>query len=407
MLMRFFLRYKLWIKQTVYILSFVIILVALVSFSQIIENIRSEAVSYVRFRISVFENLLQSEQPKDISFLFQNLVSKTAYPAVLTDADTIPQAWINLDLDEDTDTLTQVRQRVSELADQYQPIPIRYDRITIAYYYYGEPAYLIRLEWLPYAVLGLITIIFVIANYGYNVIRQSEKRFIWYGMAKEAAHQLGTPLSSVQGWMDLIREDGFKTEYIDEINRDLDRIQLVVNRFSEIGSTSRLQIINIVEIASATLDYFRERAPKISRNVEFHLQTETNVLTVHGNPLLLIWVLENLVKNALDSMTAEQGTIAIQIQSEQKWVVVRVVDTGSGIKSEFRRRIFEPGFTTKRRGWGIGLSLSKRIVDHIHRGHLFVEKTEAGVGTTMRMDLRASTESSDAPQPPVFDNSSN
>lgn len=251
--------------------------------------------------------------------------------------------------------------------------------------YYGESSLLKQIKYFPLIqllVAGLFIIVTLIAVTTRNKSTQNQ---VWAGMAKETAHQLGTPLSSLQGWVELLRETKGTENIAMEMSKDVDRLKLVSDRFGKIGSTPQLEEANIVLQVEQMVAYIKRRSPdKVLFSVNTNNEGEINAMI---NTPLFDWVIENLLKNALDAMEG-RGSIAIQIKDETAQVIVDVTDSGKGISQKNLSKVFKPGFTTKKRGWGLGLSLSKRIIEQYHKGDLFVKHSEPGKGTTFRIVLK-------------------
>jgi signal transduction histidine kinase len=225
----------------------------------------------------------------------------------------------------------------------------------------------------------LVTLLALRGNY------RSAQNQVWAGMAKETAHQLGTPVSSLEGWVEMLKEKNSEEQIVNELSKDVDRLRLVSDRFGKIGSTPQLEKTDLVKQISNMVEYIRKRAPgKISFIINTHGQQQVNAMI---SAPLFDWVIENLLKNALDAMEG-RGSITIDIKDEKDAVNIDVTDTGKGISIQNIRKVFRPGFTTKKRGWGLGLSLSRRIINQYHKGEIFVKHSEIGKGTTFRIVLR-------------------
>lgn len=252
-------------------------------------------------------------------------------------------------------------------------------------YYYGNTQLLNEVKYYPLIQL-LIVIVFIILILTLISIRnKSTQNQVWAGMAKETAHQMGTPLSSLQGWLEMLKEDSASDTIVKEMEKDVSRLKLVSDRFSKIGSTPKLESSNVIYQVQSMVEYMKKRAPG---RVDFSVQThDREFLNAMISPPLFDWVIENLLKNALDAMEGK-GKISADIQDHADEIIVDISDTGKGISSANLVRIFKPGFTTKKRGWGLGLSLSKRIIDQYHQGELFVKNSEIGKGTTFRIVLK-------------------
>ncbi|MCG7855478.1 HAMP domain-containing histidine kinase [Flavihumibacter sediminis] len=250
-------------------------------------------------------------------------------------------------------------------------------------YYYGNTRLLNEVQYYPIIQLVIVGILLLLTLMLLNTQHRSAQNQLWAGMAKETAHQLGTPLSSLEGWVEMLKETGTNNSITHELEKDVDRLKLVSDRFSKIGSTPHVEPMDIVAKVQSMMDYVKRRA---SGKILFTLNSSEQMLTVPLSGTLFDWVIENLLKNALDSMEGT-GTITVDIRPVGENVQIDVTDTGKGISSSHIRKVFDPGFTTKKRGWGLGLSLSKRIIEQYHRGQLFVKHSEPGKGTTFRIIL--------------------
>jgi signal transduction histidine kinase len=251
-------------------------------------------------------------------------------------------------------------------------------------YYYGNTRLLKEVKYYPLIQLVIVGLLITLLILLLNTRHRSTQNQLWAGMAKETAHQLGTPLSSLQGWVEMLKESGGQDSITRELEKDVNRLKLVSDRFSKIGSIPQLEPTDLVSQVDAMLDYIKRRA---SGKIRFDFQSpQAGSLIIPLSATLFDWVMENLLKNALDAMEGE-GQISVQIQENEKQVTIDVSDTGKGIPGTNLSRVFEPGFTTKKRGWGLGLSLSKRIIEQYHQGELYVKNSEPGKGTTFRIVL--------------------
>jgi len=251
--------------------------------------------------------------------------------------------------------------------------------------YYGESSLLKQIRYFPLIQLLVAALFIIITLIAVSTRNKSTQNQVWAGMAKETAHQLGTPLSSLQGWVEMLKDKPGNDNIALEMSKDVDRLKLVSDRFGKIGSTPQLEETNIVHQVQDMVSYIKRRSPdKIIFTVNTHDEMEIPVMI---NAPLFDWVIENLLKNALDAMEGK-GNISVDIKNEVAQVVVDITDTGKGISSKNQSQVFKPGFTTKKRGWGLGLSLSKRIIEQYHKGELFVKNSEPGKGTTFRIVLK-------------------
>ena len=312
----------------------------------------------------------------------------TTIPIIETDEQDNPSGQV---LNVDTALLkidsNFLRKKVQEFKGQHDAIVVEVnkDPLIINKYYFGDSKLLREVKYYPIIQLLIVALFIIITLITITTRHKSTQNQVWAGMAKETAHQLGTPLSSLQGWVELLKEMPGSEKLAKEMIKDVDRLKLVSDRFSKIGSIPQLESINLIEQIENMVAYIKRRAPEqISFSVDSHGLEKINVM---ANGPLFDWVIENLLKNALDA-TAGIGNIQIKIKEETNSVIIEVADSGKGISKQNLRNIFKPGFTTKKRGWGLGLSLSKRIIEQYHQGQLFVKNSELGKGTTFKIVLK-------------------
>lgn len=285
------------------------------------------------------------------------------------------------------DTLIQndpkkIQKLISQFKTEFKPIDIVYNDEVLQTIYYGNSPIINKIKYYP-AVLILIIVLFFLAIYFfYRTSKSSEQNKLWAGMAKETAHQIGTPLSSLVGWNELLKSENINPEYVKEIDKDIARLRTITDRFSKIGSQPTLEVRDIVEDTRAAFEYLKSRSSKL---IEFDLNVPKAPLYVKLNPSLYGWTIENLVKNGIDAMKGE-GKITINIIPTAKKALIRVGDTGAGIPRGNHRSVFKPGTTTKKRGWGLGLSLAKRIIEGYHKGRIYVLKSSKA-GTIFEIAL--------------------
>jgi len=312
----------------------------------------------------------------------------TTIPIIETDEQDNPSGQVlNIDtalLKIDSNFL---RKKVQEFKGQNDAIVVEVnkDPLIINKYYFGDSKLLKEVKYYPIIQLLIVALFIIITLITITTRNKSTQNQVWAGMAKETAHQLGTPLSSLQGWVELLKEMPGNEKLAKEMVKDVDRLKLVSDRFGKIGSIPQLETINLVEQIENMVAYIKRRAPEqISFSVDSAGLEKMNVM---ANGPLFDWVIENLLKNALDA-TAGIGNIQIKIKEEPNSVIIEVADSGKGISKQNLRNIFKPGFTTKKRGWGLGLSLSKRIIEQYHQGQLFVKNSDLGKGTTFKIVLK-------------------
>jgi len=335
----------------------------------------------------------------DYSFLFTEIINTVDFPVIMTDRNNEPErpyiAYIkNISLD----TLLSVNEQhefltnlMIEMDRSHPPIKVAYqDTIVLNYLHYGESTLIVQLRWLPYGELAIAALFILIGYISFSYIKRSEQSNIWVGMARETAHQLGTPISSMLGWVELLKgqSEGDKkaTETLLDMESDLHRLQKIADRFSKIGSKPDLHNENISEVIGNVMEYFQRRIPQTGKKVRLVIESGEPIHT-RINRELFEWVIENLTKNALDAIENGKGTIAYSISEDSTHVFIDISDTGKGITPKHRNDVFRPGFSTKKRGWGLGLSLSKRIIESYHAGKLFLKESNAGFKTTFRVKL--------------------
>ncbi|MCF8227591.1 MAG: HAMP domain-containing histidine kinase, partial [Bacteroidales bacterium] len=252
------------------------------------------------------------------------------------------------------------------------------------YIFYKDSALLTQISFFPYLQFGVIGLFLIIAYFLFSSARRAEQNQVWVGMSKETAHQIGTPLSSIMAWLELLKMKGVEDDAISEIEKDVGRLEKITDRFSKIGSPAKLKEQNIVEVIRGAIEYFKSRS---SKKVKYKINSKHDAVIVPINLHLFEWVIENLSKNAVDAMGGS-GVIIVDITEEAGQVVIDFADTGKGIPKSMHKSIFNPGFTSKKRGWGLGLTLSQRIIKDYHKGKIFVRNSAPGEGTTFRIVLR-------------------
>jgi len=346
-------------------------------------------------------------QSGEYDFIFNTVISSNSinFPIVVTDARSMaPTFTRNTDIDTTlpkTDQKKLLDKLVAQMDELNTPIKVSYqNEVVLSYVHYGQSKLVSRLKLLPIIEFFVAGVFIFLGYFGFNYIRRNEQSNIWVGLSRETAHQLGTPLSSLMGWNELMKENASNsakvTELAHEMTNDLDRLGKIANRFSKIGSKPDLKMENPYEIISNVVKYFELRLPRLGsgvfegnpakRKIELSI-TGTTTCTALINRELFEWVIENLTKNALDAIESSNGTIKFDISDRGEYVIIEVSDTGKGIDMRFKKDIFRPGYSTKMRGWGLGLSLSKRIIESYHRGKLSVKDSIPGKGTTFRIRL--------------------
>ena len=343
-----------------------------------------------------FNNFLYYKDSKvftDIKLVFDSLtkqfmndvaINTAAVPVIYTDSSKtkIIERSNKIDTSK-VGTQEKLQKELSRLAQQNTPIEIDLGKGSKGYIFYEESALLSQLKYYPYVQFGVIGLFLLIAYILFSTARKAEQDQVWVGMSKETAHQLGTPLSSLMGWNEHLRSLNVDESVVDEMTRDIKRLQTITERFSKIGSQPTLQDEDVCAVINNSVDYLKKRT---SKNVNYELILPMKEVHVQMSIALFEWVIENLCKNAVDAMDGK-GMLKIKVMEVPEGIAVDVSDTGKGIPKSKFKTVFEPGFTTKQRGWGLGLSLCKRIIENYHKGKIFVLSSETNKGTTFRILL--------------------
>ena len=385
-------------KGFLFILGLLIVGGILIYTQHMVNILQEKSRESMNFRVRVLEeNLNNPDMDGDFGFLLTEVIQGIDFPVIYTDAEMEPQFCNNIK--PAFDSLKVLTSEISmELKDELQdfdsenpPVPISYQGYVLGYYHYGVSSTIKQLRWLPYIEIAVAILFILIGYMGFSQIKKSEQRHIWVGMAKETAHQLGTPLSSIHGWIELLKDNPEKLDRaLHEMAIDANRLSKIALRFSQIGSFPALQKFEVVEVLQNAVAYIRKRLPRIDKKISILEEYEINPL-VELNGELFEWVIENLVKNAIDAIEDRTGTIILKLKAEDDLhFSIDISDTGKGISARDKSHIFKPGFSTKTRGWGLGLSLAKRIIEEYHGGKLFLRDTRTGKGSTFRILLKRS-----------------
>ncbi len=315
-----------------------------------------------------------------ISEVIQN---NTTVPVILTDENDNVLSYRNIRQSQ-IDTEDELAEMLQKMKAQKEPIIVELSENVRHKVYYKDSTTLTQLTYYPFIQLSIIALFIGVSYYTFSQSRKSEQNRVWVGMAKETAHQLGTPTSSLLAWKEIIEGSDLPADLVDEFGKDVSRLEKIVDRFSKIGSTPSLKPVNLFEVVDRSIEYISKRAPK---SISFTKNFDSReFLVVPLNGTLFEWVLENVIKNAIDAIES-QGEVKFRITDNIQVVYIDISDTGKGIPRSHYKTIFNPGFTTKERGWGLGLSLSKRIIENYHNGRIFVSHSEMDRGTTIRMVL--------------------
>lgn len=326
-------------------------------------------------------NLTDNE--KDFTFIFEVIQNNSTVPVLLTDEEGNVQSYRNIDKDQLNDSLSTAR-LIKKMKSEHEPIEINLLHDVKNYVYYMDSTTLKKLSYYPYIQLLIIILFVLVSYYAFSQSRKAERNGIWVGMAKETAHQLGTPTSSLMACLTMLRENSPNDLVLNELEKDIHRLEVITDRFSKIGSAPSLNKNNLVEMLDKSVKYLQTR---VSKNVVFQKEyTIKEAINIPLNVTLMEWVIENIVKNSVDAMNGV-GTLTFSIIDNTQVVFIDIVDTGRGIPKSKFKDVFRPGYTTKSRGWGLGLTLSKRIVEEYHNGKIFIKSSEINKGTAFRIVL--------------------
>ena len=341
--------------------------------------------NYIYYKDSnLFTKLKQTLNDLVETFISEVVLNSASTPVILTDEKMNVFDYGNIDSTKMQNT-DDVLKLIKQMQHAHEPVVADLGEGVTRYIYYDDSDTLKQLRIFPYIQLGIFAAFLLIAYFAFSSARKSEQNLVWVGMAKETAHQLGTPISSLEGWIEYLRDlEGMKgnEQILTELESDVNRLSLVAERFSKIGSVPQLTAQNVKEILERNINYMRRRS---SEKTQMTLRCDES-LQFKINNQLFDWVIENLLKNALDAMDGE-GKIMVDVLADGNNILIDIADTGKGISKNKFETIFEPGYSTKRRGWGLGLSLTKRIVQDYHNGKIIVKQSEIGKGTTFRITL--------------------
>ncbi len=349
---------------------------------QLASQLSKEEQRRVDLWAQAVEQVTQSDPGTDLTLATSILEMNQSIPLILTDDQDQVISTRNLAISDSTTSRQQARLEVMKAyADA---IPLEVLPGVNQYIYQDESLHLKRLRLYPKLLLGIIFCYVALAYAAFSRARKAEQDRVWTGLARETAHQLGTPLSALYGWIELLEQKGYSAEALSEIRKDLNRLQTVADRFSKIGAEDAREPGNIKDVIEGMTSYVAKRLPK---SVKLDIQCENNLPDIAMQPVLLSWVLENIIRNGVDALEGESGEVKLACARLGDHLVIDITDNGKGMSSSLRRRVFEPGFTTKTRGWGLGLSLAKRIVERSHGGKLSVIASSPGSGSTFRIEL--------------------
>lgn len=363
--------------------SFFIVILILWNTYNFFQIFKNEERAKMEFWASALTTIANANENTDIELPLQIITKNTTIPIFITDSKENIIDFNNIDEEISKDSIA-LKKYFNSVKNDNQPIKMERSNSKYQLVYYGDSPLLNKLKYYPVALLLIIILFGAVVYNFYRATKMATQNKLWAGMAKETAHQIGTPLSSLIGWLEILKLDNVEESTIVEIEKDITRLQTITDRFSKIGSEPVLEKRDIIEDTKNTVDYLQTR---VSQQVIFTFKAPEHPIFVAINPALHSWTIENLVKNAIDAMKGK-GSLAIAISELEDVVKIKITDSGKGIPKNQFSKVFEPGFTTKKRGWGLGLSLTKRIVQEYHKGRIKVAHSEIGKGTTMQMSFK-------------------
>jgi len=361
--------------------SFLVVTLILWNTYVFFQKVKEEERTKMELWAEAQKTLNISELDTDLPLVLEILSKNTSIPLILTDEKGRVEKRNNIELTDDEFKKVS-RNLIEKYKRQNEPIIISFED-KVQYLYYGNSPLLTKLTYYPLALLLIIFLFAAVILSYFRTNKMAAQNKLWAGMAKETAHQIGTPLSSLLGWVEIMRADQVDETTVSEIEKDVVRLQTIADRFSKIGSEPALEKADVVELTKNSYDYLKSR---FSSQVEFSLTAPDYPIHLMLNPILHSWTIENLIKNAVDA-TKGKGKIVVSIEDEPRFLKIKVEDNGKGIPKNHFKKVFEPGFTTKKRGWGLGLSLTKRIVEEYHNGRIKVLHSEVDKGTVIQVSF--------------------
>ena len=365
------------IATTVLVIAMFIVAISVLFTNNLARSLQAEEQKNMSIWVDATRQLIVADNDADIDFYMSVIEKNTTIPVYICDKD--GQVLSSRNIKPTANSQELIAQ------NHHGPIELKIDENTTQYIYWDDSSLLTRLRYVPYAQFALIFIFIAVAVIAMLTGQRSEENRLWVGLSKETAHQLGTPISSLNAWQQLLADAYPNDEYVPQMKRDIERLQMIADRFQKIGSEPALEPQNIVPVIQNAITYMRARTSNRVTIDDSCLEGVSRIVML--NAPLMQWVIENLLKNAVDAISGK-GSITFQIHENEHDVMLDIADTGKGIDAKTQRRIFEPGFTSKDRGWGLGLPLAKRIVEQYHGGKLILKSSQPGIGTTFRIVLK-------------------
>lgn len=350
----------------------------------LVNDLKREEEAKMKIWASAMSSLINAANNADVTLEQEILTGNSTIPVIFIDDKGSIISYNNVNIPQGADTLSVLMERAAGMRASGKSIPVPMGSLGVYSACYDDSEILVQLSYYPYVQLAIVLLFFIVCFVAIISSKRAEQNRVWVGLSKETAHQLGTPISSLMAWATVLRERYPADELLPEMERDVARLQRVAERFSKIGSMPEPTSEDLVAVVEGAVEYVKRRSPA---KVEYKLEFPKRPLLVRMNAPLIEWVIENLCKNAIDAMDGK-GCITVTLSQNSDKAFIEVSDTGKGISKSNRKRVFEPGYTTKKRGWGLGLSLAKRIMEEYHKGRIFVKKSAQGEGATFRLELK-------------------
>ena len=372
------------VKYLLVVVAAMIAVASLFVSNGFVDRLKLEEKNKMQVWASAMGSLINADVDEDVKLELQIISSNKTIPVILTDDKGSIIQENNISILANADSLAVLMERVVDMRKKGNIIPIYMAGVGEQYVCYDDSNILIMLSYYPYILLGVVLVFLIICVVAVVSSKRAEQNRVWVGLSKETAHQLGTPISSLMAWVEVLKDKYPADELLPDMQHDVERLQRVAERFSKIGSNPEHTTEDLVSVIEGAVEYVKRRSPS---KVEYVVEFPKRPLLVRMNAPLVEWVIENLCKNAVDAMGGS-GVITVSVSHDEHNAYIELSDTGKGIPKSMRRRVFEPGFTTKKRGWGLGLSLAKRIMEEYHKGKIFVKKSSVGKGATFRLELK-------------------
>ena len=374
------------VKILLVAMAVIIATVSLIVSNILVSDLKVEEENKMMVWAEAMRTLNTADENTDLTLVLQVINENNTIPVIVEDSTREIQTFRNVEINAscEADSMLFLKRSAEHWRKNGRSIRITLGQQEYIEVCYDESVLIKRLATYPYVQLGVVLLFVVIAIFALLTSKKAEQNKVWVGLSKETAHQLGTPISSLMAWKEILRETYPDDELIPEMEKDINRLQIIADRFSKIGSLPESSPTSLGEVITSAKEYMEKR---ISKQVIITLHCPEHAIIVNMNRLLFEWVIENLCKNAVDAIEGK-GRIDLSISQTPTKAIVEVTDTGKGIRSKDLNNVFRPGFTTKKRGWGLGLSLAKRIVEDYHHGKIFVKSSEPGVGTVFRIEIR-------------------